>query len=441
MRIAFRFLSNCSPVLMAGVLLLAGCQDHREQPGPAVAAAPTSLPQARSARFVKLEELSEWGGKPWAAMAELNLLDSTGAVVDRSHWTVTADSAGANDSPQNAIDGDPKTHWHSRWEGPDPASPPPHWFIVGMTTPVKVSGFRYLPRQDGTANGAIARYRFYISDDGTNWGEPVSSGDFAGMGTATSEKVVLFASQTVNHPPVPTALPAQQTSMGQTVALQLHATDSDLDAIAYTATGLPAGLAINKTTGLITGTPIQPGDYEVRVAVSDGKAPEVPVTFQWTVRALAVNAAATMASGEVRFTRLEAVSEIDGKPWATVAEFNLVGTDGKTLPRDGWTASADSADTSDRPSAAIDGNPATIWHSQWDGAAPPPPHSLIIDIGHGAKVGGFRYLPRQDKLPNGTISRFRFYTSVDGVDWGKPVAEGDFTTLGAASSEKTVLLK
>ena len=62
-------------------------------------------------------------------------------------------------------------------------------------------------------------------------------------------------------------------------------------------------------------------------------------------------------------------------------------------------------------------------------------------MGHGAKVAGFRYLPRQDGLANGTIARFRFYASVDGIDWGKPLAEGDFSKMGPPAEEKTVRLR
>ena len=44
-------------------------------------------------------------------------------------------------------------------------------------------------------------------------------------------------------------------------------------------------------------------------------------------------------------------------------------------------------------------------------------------------------------MRNGTIARYRFYVSQDGVNWGRPVAEGDFSTLGPPTQDKTVLLK
>ena len=68
-------------------------------------------------------------------------------------------------------------------------------------------------------------------------------------------------------------------------------------------------------------------------------------------------------------------------------------------------------------------------------ARPAPPHSLVLDLGARYQVDGFRYLPRQDGSPNGTIAGYQFYVSDDGVTWGTAVAAG---TLAANTSEKTV---
>ena len=397
------------------------------------------LPEARTARFVRLEELTEWNGKAWASVAEFNLIDSTGATVDRGAWKATADSAGVSDQAANAIDGDPKSLWHTRWDDAAPP-PPPHALTIDLGRPVRVSGFRYLPRLDRTVNGTIAKYRFFVSVDGIDWSTPVSEGDFTTMSGPTTEKTVLFAAQTANHAPVMAPRSAQVTSMGAAVSVRIDATDADDDPLTFEASGLPPGLVIAPRTGFITGTPIVPGTYAVKASVSDGKGSNATLAFDWTVRPL-VEGAASAKAGEVRFVKLEEVTEVNGKPWASIAEFNLVGVDGANLSRQGWSASADSADTSDNPGNAIDGNAGSIWHSQWDGAAPPPPHSFIVDLGRATVVRGFRYLPRQDKVSNGVIARFRFFTSVDGVGWGQPVAEGDFSAMGAVRDEKTVLLK
>jgi hypothetical protein len=84
---------------------------------------------------------------------------------------------------------------------------------------------------------------------------------------------------------------------------------------------------------------------------------------------------------------------------------------------------------------AIDGNPATFWHTEWAQQTAPLPHTLALDLGGSYQVDGFRYLPRQDGEINGTIAGYEFYVSADGSTWGTPVAAG---TLAADPGEKTV---
>lgn len=44
---------------------------------------------------------------------------------------------------------------------------------------------------------------------------------------------------------------------------------------------------------------------------------------------------------------------------------------------------------------AIDGNSATYWHTQWQGASPGPPHFLVIDMGSVMTLHGLSFLGRQ----------------------------------------------
>jgi hexosaminidase len=76
----------------------------------------------------------------------------------------------------NLIDGDPATFWHTEWLE---ASPPhPHEVQVDLGQPTRMCAVRYLPRQSG-ANGTIADYEIYLSDDGETWGDPVAAGEFS----------------------------------------------------------------------------------------------------------------------------------------------------------------------------------------------------------------------------------------------------------------------
>ena len=80
----------------------------------------------------------------------------------------------------------------------------------------------------------------------------------------------------------------------------------------------------------------------------------------------------------------------------------------------------------DVPLNAIDGDNKTIWQTQWYSASPQPPHEIVIWLGGNYIVGGFTYLPRQDGSLDGTVAKYSFYVSADGVNWGNPVANGTF---------------
>jgi hypothetical protein len=66
-------------------------------------------------------------------------------------------------------------------------------------------------------------------------------------------------------------------------AVQLTAYDPDGGTLRFTHTGLPPGLVLNATTGLITGTPLSTGTCTVTVFASDGLLTNSR-SFDWTVR-------------------------------------------------------------------------------------------------------------------------------------------------------------
>jgi endo-alpha-N-acetylgalactosaminidase len=75
---------------------------------------------------------------------------------------------------------------------------------------------------------------------------------------------------------------------------------------------------------------------------------------------------------------------------------------------------------------AVDGDPNTIWHTQWQDSSPEHPHEIIIELSRSCKIAGFTYLPRQDDNDHGQIKDYEFYVSKDGKDWGEPVRQGSF---------------
>jgi hypothetical protein len=83
---------------------------------------------------------------------------------------------------------------------------------------------------------------------------------------------------------------------------------------------------------------------------------------------------------------------------------------------------------------AIDGDPDTIWHTQWQGGQPPFPHEIVVDLQSAQTVRGFKLLPRQD-MANGWFTGYEFYVGDNAQPWGAPAATGQFI---AEANEKTV---
>jgi large repetitive protein len=102
-------------------------------------------------------------------------------------------------------------------------------------------------------------------------------------GTNTLSLAEVEAMGHLNHVPVVTNPGPQTTVVGANVTLAIAASDVDGDALSYTATGLPAGLSLNSSTGLISGAPTAAGTRAVNVDVADGKGGVTNVSFGYTV--------------------------------------------------------------------------------------------------------------------------------------------------------------
>ncbi len=110
--------------------------------------------------------------------------------------------------------------------------------------------------------------------------------------TVTASDGTYSGSQTFNWTvtaanPVSVTLPADQTNIeGDTVSVQVVATDANGNTLTYTADGLPNGLGIDSGSGVISGTiaagASEDGPYTVTVTASDGTASASQV-FTWNV--------------------------------------------------------------------------------------------------------------------------------------------------------------
>jgi hypothetical protein len=134
----------------------------------------------------------------------------------------------------------------------------------------------------------------------------------------------------------------QSSTVGTAASVQISASDSASgQTLTYSATGLPAGLSINSSTGLISGTPTAAGTSSVTVTAKDTTGASGSVSFSWTVAA---------GSG---------------------------GTCGTTNLALNKTATASSLENAGDPaSAAVDGNLGTRWSSAFS-----DPQWLEVDLG------------------------------------------------------------
>jgi len=120
------------------------------------------------------------------------------------------------------------------------------------------------------------------------------------------------------------------------------------------------------------------------------------------------------STAEGRFFCIEALNSQNGRPYASIAELYLLDEKGKELPRSKWKiAYADSEELSGEDGKAdnvFDLQSTSIWHTEWQEAAPKYPHYLVIDLGSNQKISGFKYLPRQD-ADNGRIKDYKIFIS------------------------------
>jgi subtilase family serine protease len=174
------------------------------------------------------------------------------------------------------------------------------------------------PSQDAvlcTATGAANTY-----NGPTGWGTP--------------NGLTAFQSNSATGNTVTVTNPGNQTgTVGTAVSLQITATDSASgQTLTYSATGLPAGLSINSSTGLISGTPTTAGSNSVTVTAKDTTGATGSASFTWTINPSSSGCTAQQLLGNPGF-ETGSIS-----PWASTAGVLANTSEGVPAQAGSWLA-------------------------------------------------------------------------------------------------------
>jgi hypothetical protein len=361
------------------------------------------------------------------------------SLLARNGWSLLSvdsqETSCYNGAGTNAFDGNPSTLWHTQFCGSAP--PTPHQISINLGASYRLSGFQYLPRQDGSACGWIKQYAFYVSTDGVNWGTAVATGTFSygnlstncpGPGAGVPAAIeVTFSRKTAQY----IRLVANSelhgnpwTSMAELNVLGTASGNNPAPSLAQVTVNPGFVVGGASSQGTVTLTEPAPAGGSVVSLASSNPAATVPASV--TVPANAFSANFTITT-----TAVGAVTPLNiSGSLSSNAQTSFTVNPGGLISQTGWSlVSVDSQETScynGVATNAFDGNSSTLWHTQFCGSAPPTPHQISINLGASYNLTAFQYLPRQDGSACGWIKDYAFYVSSDGVNWGTAVATGTF---------------
>jgi hypothetical protein len=281
----------------------------------------------------------------------VTLISGTNLALNQPAYTSSTQGAGYPAAA--AVDDNFNTRWSS-------AASDPQWLLVDLGATHTISqvalywesayakAFQIQTSNDGTTFTTI--YSTTTGTGGTQILNVSGSGRYIRMyGTARGTgygyslwEFQVFGTGGGGGSTVTVTNPGSQTStVGTAASVQIAASDpASGQTLTYSASGLPAGLSINGSTGLISGTPTAAGTSNVTVTATDTAGAAGSASFTWTVN----------PSG------------------------GTCGTTNVALNQPATASSEQSA--SYPPSNAVDGNLSTRWSSAFS-----DPQWLEVDLG------------------------------------------------------------
>jgi len=275
--------------------------------------------------------------------------------VPTVHYTDSEETKNEDGAAINAIDGNTGTYWHSEWSAG--SNPLPHEIQIDLLEQKEITGLTYLPRNH--ANGRIANYEVYVSNDPDNWGDAVATGTWSNsvalktavFPTKLGRYYRLIALSTVNGDQFTSA--AEINIIEKTSGMSIYYVDSE----ETVSENSPASKAIDgnpnsfwhsKYGGGIDPLPheiqiLLPetidiegftylprqnqsngriANYEIYVSTDPDNWGDAVATGTWSNSINIKTVSFTPKSG--RFVRLVALSEVNGNQFVTVAEITVI---------------------------------------------------------------------------------------------------------------------
>ncbi|GAA4899409.1 hypothetical protein GCM10025789_17030 [Tessaracoccus lubricantis] len=340
---------------------------------------------------------------------------SGSVVLDRTGWTATASSAHSTSPASALLDGNPATIWHNDWTGTNNF---PYTIGIDLGGDRAFHGFSYLPRQDkewdGSAllNGRVDRFEVLAGSSAQD-AVVVSSGTYAWSGTSdqgvkyvalpepVTASYVAYRILDARSGAKPWASGAEFTLYGKPLREQLATAIAEVEALDKFAWS-------DETLA------------EANAAAAEGEA-------------LLADANSSNAALQASVTRVNAALDALA-PRAPLG--GAVPAGATALSKSGWTATANSAHSTNPASAFIDGNGNTIWHNDWNSTTNVNfPFTVSVDLGGAKAFDGFSYLTRQDGSTNGRVKRYELLAGTSAAD-AVVVSHGDLAW--ASGTDKAI---
>ncbi|MDP2574623.1 discoidin domain-containing protein [Vibrio penaeicida] len=382
---------------------------------------------------------------------------------DKSKITIIQSAKEQDFQPfSHALDGDVSTIYHSPWWPENDGDRLPQSFTIDLGEDYIVSGFTYLPREDA-GNGTVTQYRLFLSNDTSNWGEPVSEGDWE---VSNELKIARFTAQNARYlkfealagvgqffsarefdvitEQIEVPLKTVDLTLSNGTAVGNAQQDKAVTGDAMQMNGLsfsggigvsaPSSLTffldgtwseLNADVGIDDSCKVDGNTVKASIYLNGFKAWEYDIEGPTVVKP---NLALTgIRSVELTVEDVDNSTAGDCINWANLrisgpesATFNEINKSDFVFierPRHQQGHAIENA---------FDNDPKTMYHSPWNPVndSERAPQQFVVNLGGTFDVHSFSYLAREG-AGNGAIGQYRLSLSLDGNQWTE-ISSGQF---------------